>query len=89
MTRTIITGASLVIDSEDISSFSIPVAVTITDDGNTRTAKTNNYGDFEVEGLAKDTDYVVKINHPGYRTVETKTRIMVDIYLGDIILNKI
>jgi Fe-S-cluster-containing dehydrogenase component len=72
----------------DIDKCAENVAVTITGDGNIRTAGTNNYGDFEIEGLAKDTDYVVNVSHPGYRTVEIKTRTRVDIYLGDIILNK-
>jgi len=72
----------------DIDKCAENVTVTITGDGTTRTTSTNNYGDFEIEGLAKDTDYIVKIVHPGYRPEELKTRTRVDIYLGDIMLRK-
>ncbi|MFC1846347.1 4Fe-4S dicluster domain-containing protein [Chloroflexota bacterium] len=64
------------------------VTVTITGDGNTRTTETNNYGDFEVEELAKDTDYVVTIDHQGYKKEEIKVRTRIDIYLGDLMLSK-
>jgi Fe-S-cluster-containing dehydrogenase component len=64
------------------------VSVTITGDGVTKITKTNNYGDFEVEGLAKDMDYIVKIDHPGYRSKKLKARTRIDVYLGDIILSR-
>ena len=62
------------------------VEVTLIGQGIKKTIKTNNYGDFEFEGLEAEKEYLVKIEHPGYApkvfSVTTKT----DVYLGEIIL---
>lgn len=62
------------------------VSVTLTGDGKKKKVKTDNYGDFEFEGLAEDKEYSVKIEHPGYKPQEFKVKTKVDVYLGDIIL---
>jgi len=62
------------------------VTVTITGNGEKRTAITNNFGDFEVEDLAENTAYTVSLEHPGYRTAIIETTTRIDVYLGDIIL---
>lgn len=72
----------------DIDKCAENVTVTITGDGDTRTTKTNNYGDFEVEGLLANTEYTVRIVAKGYKAQELKTKTMKDIYLGDINLVK-
>ena len=64
------------------------VTVTLLGDGGTKTVKTNNFGDFEFEGLPDDAGYSIKIEHPGYKSQELKARTSIDVYLGDIILNK-
>jgi Fe-S-cluster-containing dehydrogenase component len=54
-----------------------------------RRATSNGFGDFEFEGLDKDTEYTVRIEHPGYRAVELKVRPQIDRYLGDIVLESV
>jgi Fe-S-cluster-containing dehydrogenase component len=60
--------------------------VTLTGRGKKETLKTNNYGDFEFEGLGEGEAFKVKLEYSGYAPqlfdVQTKT----DIYLGDIFL---
>jgi hypothetical protein len=51
-----------------------------------KTAKTDNYGDFEFEGLPADASYVLKVEYPRYKTQEFKVNTKVDVYLGEIIL---
>jgi Fe-S-cluster-containing dehydrogenase component len=72
----------------DIDKCAENVTVTITGDGNTRTTKTNNYGDFEVEGLLANTEYIVRIVAKDYKAQELTAKTMKDIYLGDINLVK-
>jgi len=62
------------------------VSVTLAGHGHKQTVATNNFGDFEFEGLEADREFSVKIEHPGYTprvfSVQTKR----DIYLGEIML---
>jgi len=62
------------------------VSVTLTGEGEKKTVKTDNYGDFEFEGLPEDKEYSVKIECPGYKPEEFSVKTKVDVYLGDIIL---
>ena len=62
------------------------VSVALTGEGEKKTVKTNNYGDFEFEGLPADKEYSVRIEHPGYKPQEFEVKTKVDVYLGDIIL---
>ncbi len=62
------------------------VSVTLTGEGERKTVKTDNYGDFEFEGLPEDKEYSVKIECPGYKPEEFSVKTKVDVYLGDIIL---
>ena len=62
--------------------------VILSGDGEKKTAKTDNYGDFEFEDLPEDKEYTVKIEQPGYKSQELKARTKIDVYLGDIILTK-
>ncbi len=64
------------------------VNVTVIGNGEKRTTKTNNYGDFEFEGLKEYAEYTVRIEHQGYAPQELTTRTMVDVYLGDIMLSR-
>ena len=62
------------------------VTVTLTGGGINRMSNTNNYGDFEFEGLESDQLFSIKIEHKDYipQIMETNTR--EDIYLGETIL---
>jgi Fe-S-cluster-containing dehydrogenase component len=62
--------------------------VTITCEGEKKTTTANNYGDFEFEGLPKNKEFTVKIEHNGYKTNELTARTKIDVYLGDIMLSR-
>ena len=63
------------------------VDVTLTGDGvKKKTIKTNNYGDFEFEGLEAEKEYFVKLQYPGYEPQEFTAQTKIDVYLGEIIL---
>jgi hypothetical protein len=50
--------------------------------------KTDNYGEFEFEGLDANDNCTVSIEHRGYAAREVKVKTTVDTYLGDILLSK-
>jgi len=62
--------------------------VTLSADGETREARTNDFGDFEFEGLADNQEYTVKIEAPGYQARSLKAKTLKDVYLGEIVLKK-
>jgi Fe-S-cluster-containing dehydrogenase component len=64
------------------------VAVALEGEGEKKTIKTNNYGDFEFEGLPSDKAYVVRIEAPGYKSQKLEAKTEEDVYLGDIVLVK-
>jgi Fe-S-cluster-containing dehydrogenase component len=66
------------------------VKVTLSSKGNAdKATKTDNYGDFEFEGLDADKDYTVSIEHSGYSAKNVKVRTDIDTYLGEVLLSKI
>ena len=65
------------------------VKVTLSNKGEAdKVAKTDNYGDFEFEGLDADKDYTILIEHAGYSAKKVKVRTNIDTYLGEILLSK-
>jgi Fe-S-cluster-containing dehydrogenase component len=65
------------------------VKVTLSSKGNAdKVAKTDNYGDFEFEGLDADKDYTVSIQHSGHSAKKVKVKTSIDTYLGEILLSK-
>ncbi len=60
--------------------------ITLTGNGETKTVKADNYGDFEFEDLPDDTEFTVKVEYPGYAAQEFEVKTKIDVYLGDIIL---
>ena len=62
------------------------VDVTLIGDGVKQTIKTNNYGDFEFEGLPAEKEFSVRLEHPGYAPKEFTVQTKIDVYLGEIIL---
>lgn len=50
------------------------------------TTATDNYGDFEFDGLEADTEYLLRITHPGYRRQELSIRTRTDLNVGSIVL---
>jgi Fe-S-cluster-containing dehydrogenase component len=49
-------------------------------------ATTDNYGDFEFDGLETDVDYVLSVAHPGYQPQELKLLTGKDLNVGSIVL---
>jgi Fe-S-cluster-containing dehydrogenase component len=64
------------------------VTVTIKSENLKKVIKTNNFGDFELDGLPAETKHFVQIESSGYRTANYDVITKTDIYLGDIILKK-
>lgn len=80
-----IAGAVVFKDTDECAE---GVNVTLTGEGEKKTIKTDNYGDFEFEGLATDKAYSVKIDAKGYKGQVFEVKTNIDIYLGDIFLTK-
>jgi hypothetical protein len=62
------------------------VKVTLSGRGEKQTLRTNNFGDFEFEGLDEGEEFNVKIEHPGYMPQSFKVQTKLDVYLGEILL---
>jgi len=78
-----IAGAVVFGDNDECA---VDVSVTLSRNGEKNTVKTDNYGEFEFEGLEEDKEYSVKIEHPKYATKEFTVKTKIDVYLGEIIL---
>jgi Fe-S-cluster-containing dehydrogenase component len=64
------------------------VTVTLSGKGIKKTAQTNVFGDFEFDGLPDNTDYTVSIRALGYKDRELKAKTRVDVFFGDVVLEK-
>ena len=62
--------------------------VTLEGPGVSRTAVADNYGDFEFEGLPADTTFMLRIEAAGYESQELAVQTSVDVYLGEIVLER-
>ena len=80
-----IAGSVIFGDKED--EWAENVSVTLTDKTVEKTAKTDNYGDFEFEGLQPETEYSIKVENKGYAPKKFHVLTKTDVYLGEIVLN--
>jgi Fe-S-cluster-containing dehydrogenase component len=65
------------------------VKVTLSSKGNAdKVTETDNYGEFEFEGLDADKDYTVSIEHSGYSVKKVRVRTHIDTCLGEILLSR-
>ncbi len=64
------------------------VTVSLSGNGEKKTSKTNNFGDFEFENLPDNKDFEVKIESSGYKSQILRAKTAADVYLGIIKLNK-
>jgi len=86
--RRFVAGEVVFRDKKD--ECAVGVKVTLSSKGNAgKVIKTDNYGDFEFEGLDADKDYTVLIEHSGYSAKKVKVKTSIDTYLGGILLSKI
>jgi ferredoxin len=72
----------------DVDEVAIGAEVTVSSDGRTWVAKTNGFGDFEIEGLPDNALCTVMVEAPGYKAATVDTKTSKDQYLGEIVLTK-
>ena len=62
------------------------IIVTLSNGVETQSSRTNNFGDFEFDGLEPNRSYTILIDHRGYRARELSVFTRTDVNLGEIIL---
>jgi Fe-S-cluster-containing dehydrogenase component len=62
------------------------VTLTLVGGRENRTTRTDNFGDFEFEGLALHHTYTLRIAHPGYTSKEITIHTRTDVHVGEIVL---
>ena len=72
----------------DIRECAEGVAVTLKNDNEIKTTQTDNYGDFEFEGLPENVKYFITIESPQYKPVQIAVNTNNDRYLGEIVLER-
>lgn len=72
----------------DIDECAKGLTVTLSGNNESRETRTNDFGDFEFEGLPDNTDYTVKIEAAGYNAKSLKAKTRKDVCLGEIVLKK-
>ncbi len=72
----------------DINECAENVSVTLTGEKTGGSVLTNNYGDFEFEGLVRDKVYKVIVEHEGYAAQSFEVTTAGDVYLGNIGLER-
>ena len=72
----------------DVDECAVGLTVALSGNNETRESRTNDFGDFEFEGLPDNTDYTVKIEAAGYNAKSVKAKTQKDLYLGEIVLKK-
>lgn len=72
----------------DIDECAGNLTVTLRCEDGEKETKTNNFGDFEFEGLPDNKEYTVTIKAPNYKTQEFKVKTLIDVYLGRVVLGK-
>ena len=80
-----IAGSVICSDKED--EWAENVDVTLIDKTAKKTVKTDNFGDFEFEGLQPESEYSINIEYEGYAPREFHVRTKTDVYLGEIVLS--
>jgi len=64
----------------------VGVKVSLRGGPQTLSAATDNYGDFEFEGLLPDAEYIVAVEHSGYKPRELRVQAGSDLNVGTIVL---
>jgi Fe-S-cluster-containing dehydrogenase component len=82
-----VAGEIVLKDKKDECAEGVKVTL-VSKGGGEKVVKTDNYGDFEFEGLGADEDYTVLVEHKGYTSKKIKVKTKVDVYLGEVLLSK-
>jgi hypothetical protein len=62
--------------------------VTLSGRGKKQTVRTDNFGDFEFEGLGEGEAFTVKVEYPGYGPQSFEVQTKTDVYLGEFSLKR-
>ena len=73
---------------DDSDRYAEGVTVTLSGNGKKKITKTNNFGDFEFEGLPDNLEFTIKIEDPKYKAQDFHIKTQTDIYIGIVILKK-
>ena len=65
------------------------VKVTLMEGSESKTIETDNYGDFEFEGLTPNSSYTIRVEHEGYVSKEMTVQTRLDLNLGEVILEPV
>jgi len=65
------------------------VDVTLIHDQESKSVKTDNYGDFEFEGLTHNRSYTIRVEHKGYVSKEITVQTRLDMNLGEVVLDPV
>jgi hypothetical protein len=84
VTRKFIAGTVVFKDTDDCAE---GVTATLEVNGKSVLTRTNNYGDFEFDGLNTG-KYLVKLEYPGYVPKSIPVNLTANNYLGNIFLTK-
>jgi Fe-S-cluster-containing dehydrogenase component len=79
-----VTGEVVLTDKAELAAEG--VGISLQRNERVLTTATDNYGDFEFDGLEADVEYVLRIEHPGYRRHELSVRTRNDLNVGTILL---
>ena len=85
--KTFIAGSIIYGDTDECAE-GAKITLTNTENQQTKTTTSNNYGDFEFEDLENGKPYTIKIEHPAYKTHTANINLKTDTYIGDITLTK-
>lgn len=65
------------------------VKITLTGSKQRRVVNTDNFGDFEFDGLDSNKTYILKVEKRGYESYKVDVKTKNDVYLGEIFLKKV
>jgi len=83
--KNFVAGSVVFADTDECAK---DVTVTLAGEDDTKTVKTDGFGDFEFEDLPDNKTYKVTVSAPGYKTQECEVKTYKSLNLGDIFLEK-
>ena len=63
--------------------------VTLISGEESKTIETDNYGDFEFEGLTANSSYTIRVEHEDYVSQEMTVQTRLDMNLGEVVLDPV